>query len=102
MSCLNSGRDCGPRLLPKNDRYRRDAISKRRIMQRILFLLQVGVDEVTIMGALNSIPVPGSQQPDAVAHVSMEESILFPSHDLSFEWNEPSFLIDPTYHTPLS
>jgi hypothetical protein len=73
-------------------------------MQHILFLLQQGVDEVTIMEVLNSIPVPGPQQPDAAAHVvqpdSMEEPILLSSHDLSFEWTESSFSIDPAYHTP--
>ena len=74
-------------------------------MQRILSLLQVGVDEVTIMEALNSIPVPVPRQPGAVAHVvqpdPMEEPIYFPSDDLSFEWNESLFLTDPTYHPPL-
>ena len=53
--CIRSGHDCGPPLLPKNDHHRRDAGSKRRIMQKILSLLQSGVGEEIIMEALNGI-----------------------------------------------
>lgn len=69
-------------------------------MQCIQLLLQSGVNEVTIMEALNSIPVPTPQQPDTVAHIFQPDSAEgltdFLPDDLSFQWNE-SFLADSSY-----
>ena len=53
--CMRCGLDCGPRLLPKNDHHRRDAGSKRRIMQRILLLFESGVGEAAITEALDGV-----------------------------------------------
>ena len=94
--CIKFSRDCGPQLLPKNDRHGRDAISKRRIMQRILFLLRGGVNEDTIMEALNNIPIPPRQQPDHVANdpivfpEPVEELTLSLPDIFSVDWNESS------------
>jgi hypothetical protein len=71
-------------------------------MQRIQLLLQSGVNEVTIMDALNSIPVPTPQQHDTVAHVfppdSAEGLADFLADDFPLEWNE-SFFADSSYLT---
>jgi hypothetical protein len=57
-----SGRECGTQILPRNDSHRREIASKKRIMQRVIELLQSNVSEDTIMKALNAIPRPTSEE----------------------------------------
>ena len=73
--CMRCGLDCGPRLLPRNDHHRRDAGSKKRIMQRIISLFESGVGEATIMEALDGIS-PRTPE-ENVPELELEDIVLF-------------------------
>lgn len=56
--CARANRVCGPRLLPSEDRGRRQEGAKKRLAQRVRQILEAGVPEQTIDMALLALLSP--------------------------------------------